>query len=219
MAEPKGMMNLFPTQVFKFELGKQSIKNALKVFHELYDDSALRFTKAEKPDLAIKDSMVWNEVLNHPSYLPLQQEVLESVASSCPQGKAIGQWKIVTGWANKQVKGATSFPFHSHTDAVMSCVVYLQGKDMTITFRDNPKESLMSNQGDFDEFGIICRRNWWKDVEIPVSPGDIILFPSYLVHKGNTNEYDEERVCVAYNLWPERLFPPDSPPWVMQFAI
>jgi len=219
MAEPKGMMNLFPVQVFKFELGEESIQKALEAYKKVYREAPIVHAFDDNSDSKVEDSMVWNEVLNNPEFLPFQQEVLESVASSCPRGQSIGSWKIVSGWMNKQVKGANSFPFHSHTDAVMSCVVYLSGKDMTITFRDSPKESLPAVQGNHEEFGIICRRNWWQDAEIPVSPGDIILFPSYLVHKGNTNENDEDRVCVAYNFWPERLIHPDTPPWVMKIAI
>tara|TARA_R100000152_G_C6691838_1_gene123265 strand:+ start:146 stop:745 length:600 start_codon:yes stop_codon:yes gene_type:complete len=194
-----GHMDLFPTRVSKFTINEQLIKETLK-------------NKRNKKSL-------YTNVLDLPEYLPLQNEILKTVLPLCPQDINIGDWKIVTGWINNQTPNQNHFPFHAHSDALMSCVVYLKGKNMSLTFRDEAKHPVMSSQESKASIDIAVRRTWYDDVTIPTKPGDLIIFPSYLLHKPDNNKKNEERISIAYNLMPTKVISETTPPWALKYYI
>jgi len=201
MSQLNGYMDLFPTRVSKFSLPKTIVEEALK-----HDN-----LKTEK--------FSYLDVLNRPEYRPLQDEVLKTVDPYCPRGRSIGMWKMISGWINSQAPQQTGFGFHAHAESFMSCVVYLQGTDMSITFRDTAREAPQSNQENRVPVDLIVRRTWNKDVSVKVEPGDVILFPSYLLHRPDKNNSDSDRISVAYNLLPTRKIDAKTPPWVIQYEI
>ena len=194
-----GGMDLFPTRVTKFKIDEKLIKETLKI-------------KNPKKSL-------YTNILDIPEYSPLQKEIQETVAPICPIDTHMGPWKIVTGWINNQAPNQKHFPFHAHADSLMSCVVYLKGKNTSLTFRDETKSPPKTNQESKTSIDISVRRTWYDDVTIPTEPGDLIIFPSYLLHKPDNNKRNEERISIAYNLMPTRVLSKTSPPWTMKYYI
>ena len=182
MASYVGGMDLFPTRISKFKIDENLIKETLKI-------------KNPKKSL-------YTNILDIPEYSPLQKEVQETVAPICPIDTNMGPWKIVTGWINNQAPNQKHFPFHAHSDSLMSCVVYLKGKNMSLTFRDAAKTPPRTNQESRSSIDISVRRTWHNDVTIPTEPGDLIIFPSYLLHRPDKNKRNEERISIAYKLMP-----------------
>ena len=213
MADLDGVIDLFPTRIFKFRIDLQIIEDVVK--HK----------KKGGPN------HTYNEILNHPEFLPLQEEVLSSVSPYCPGGtprlrhmrspqkhNRIGEWKIVSGWINNQSPGQKGFYYHGHAESFMSCVVYLEGKDMSIDFRDESRLCPADQTGE-SSYDLLVRHRWHEDAKIPTEVGDVILFPSHLLHQPNINKTDVNRISIAYNLMPTRLNPPNTPPWSIKFDV
>jgi len=199
MTEYVGFMDLFPTRIQKFKIDEKLIKETLKI-------------KTPKKTL-------YTNILNLPEYLPLQNEIQKTIQPICPTNKSMGPWKIVTGWINNQNPNQKHFPFHAHCDALMSCVVYLKGKNTSLTFRDEAKHPPKTNQENKSTIDISIRRTWHEDVTVETKPGDLIVFPSYLIHKPDTNKRNEERISISYNLMPNRVISKNSSPWALQYYI
>lgn len=193
-------MDLFPTRISKFQIDEELIKETLKI---------------KKP----KKEVLFTNILNLPEYLPLQKAVQETVAPLCPIEGSMGTWKIVTGWLNNQTPNQKHFPFHAHTESLMSCVVYLKGKNMALTFREEARQPPRTSQETRASLDISVRRTWNDDVTISTQPRDLIIFPSYLLHKPDSNKRNEERISISYNLMPTRIKSKNALPWMMHYHI
>ena len=203
MADLDGVIDLFPTRIFKFRIDPRIIKDAVK--HKKKGG----------------ENHTFDEVFNHPEFLPLQEEVLKSVTPYCPNNAShhrIGHWKIVSGWINNQSPGQEGFKYHPHAESFMSCVVYLEGKNMSLNFRDEARLAPADGTGRAS-YDLLIHHHWHEDATIPAEAGDVILFPSYLLPKPNKNETDINRISIAYNLMPTRLNPAATPPWSIKFDV
>ena len=206
MIDYKGSLDIFPTQLHKF-----------KVDQGLIDKTLLEI------DLNVKqgDKNLFQEIFNDPKFSDIQNEVEKVSQRFCKQITAKSQendWKIVTGWLNIQESQRTGFGFHNHIDSFISGVLYLKGSNMSLSFRDEPRGSnkFEPNPVDYD---IVVRHTWHPDVSVPVEVGDLILFPSYILHQPNKNESEEMRVSIAYNFLPSRINLKDKPPWTMELNL
>ena len=189
-------MDLFPSKIHLFEIDQKLIDKALKGLP------------------ANTENFTYVEVYNDPHFKDLQDQVDQCANTICPSTNRAGVWKTVSSWLNHQPPSHEGFDFHNHADAFMSAVLYLEGTKMSLSFRDSPKEAMETNsrQKDFD---IIVRHTWNEDVCLPVITGNLLFFPSYLLHKPNKNDTDKDRISIAYNLMPSRKNAHDSTPWSM----
>lgn len=209
-AEKMEYLDLFPTRIYKYSIRDELIDNILENY---------QFNRTHRPD---KEIDVVEDVLNDPLFLQLHDEVLDTVQDGLPNTYAVGKWKIVTSWINLQKPNQTGFKYHSHIDSFMSCVLYLKGTDMHLAFKDTPRQTTPASVENASNFEIVVRHTWHPDVQIPVSAGDLSMFPSYLVHKPNENESNDDRISLAYNLFPSRVKKSESGlniPWAMDFEI
>ncbi len=202
MTDPnyKGFIDLFPTKVHKFQIEPHLINSSLIGL----DNSATGFN--------------YTEVFNHPHYLDLQTEVEKCSQAICPSTSRTAKWKIVSCWLNNQAPNEKGFGFHNHADSFVSAVLYLKGSEMSLSFRDDAKEAKATNSENKD-FDILVRHTWNEDANIPVHVGDLIFFPSHLLHQPNHNLTNENRISVAYNLMPCRYNSPNSSPWSMELNL
>ncbi len=198
--EYQGNTDLFPVRIHSFKIDQELINEALRGLTSKPQD----FTYAE--------------VFNHPHFKDLQEQVDYCSNAICPLTNKTGDWKIVSSWLNNQSPNHEGFGFHNHADAFMSAVLYLKGSRMSLSFRDSPKEAMETNPHKKD-FDIIIRHTWNEDVRLPVNAGDLLFFPSYLLHQPNKNETKEDRISIAYNLMPSRKNLPDSSPWRMSLNL
>ena len=196
----KGFIDLFPTRVHKYQVGQHLINAAL---------SGLADTAA---------GFQYIEVFNDPQFLDLQAEVEKRAQPICPSTSRTAKWKVVSSWLNNQSPNEKGFGFHNHADAFVSAVLYLKGSDMSLSFRDEAKEAKAIDAENKD-FDIVIRHTWNQDATIPVDVGDLIFFPSHLLHQPNHNTTDENRVSIAYNLMPCRQNGPNSAPWSMALEL
>ena len=201
MIEYQGNVDIFPTTIHKFKVDQDLIDKTLS-----------------KIDLDEKTS---KGILNDPKFSDIQDEVLKIIQKLCSQltsrSKA-DDWNIVGGWSNIQKPQGKGFSFHNHIDSFVSGVLYLKGSKMSISFRDEPRLVNMCTtfKADYD---IVVRHTWNPDITLPVDVGDLILFPSYVLHEPNINESEEYRVSISYNFMPSRISSEKKLPWTMELRL
>jgi len=196
----EGRMDLFPATIHLFNIDQKLINEALK-------------SLSAKPK-----NFTYVEVFNDPQFKDLQDQVDRCSNTICPSTSRTGAWKTVASWLNHQPPSHEGFDFHNHADAFMSAVLYLKGTKMSLSFRDSPKEAMETNSRKKD-FDIIIRHTWNEDVRLPVITGNLLFFPSYLLHQPNKNDTKKDRISIAYNLMPSRKNALDSTPWSMALDL
>ena len=100
----------------------------------------------------------------------------------------------------------------------MSCVFYVEGENMSLIVREEARETRQSDSTSSCFYDIVVRHNWHPEISLPVDVGDLLVFPSYQIHKGNTNDTDKNRISIAYNLFPSKIKNEDSP-WSMNLKL
>ena len=104
---------------------------------------------------------------------------------------------LTEAWLNVNDSRQCMNTEHVHGD-IFSGVFYLQAPEgsgkLSIV---NPGINRMWKGGD-----LISQKNQFTGESIRIEPveGSIILFPSYLPHSVETNDHDEERISISFNI-------------------
>lgn len=114
------------------------------------------------------------------------------------------RWSMKEMWFNVMETGGFQ-SIHSHANSFISGVLYLTKPHPTsrIVFT----KSLGGSEFVFNNFNKNAKIGPFNGIKwfLPdVSPGDLILFPSYLLHEVPVNQ-GEQRISIAFNAIPERL--------------
>lgn len=189
-------LDIFPTRIFKLRIKQSLIKKSINLISQYQDSEGLSF-------LDVTDNNDFNQ---------LHQTVLNKATNIFPESLSIDQWKISAAWVSMQSDKADHVGFHSHFDSFMSAALYLTGEEMFITFRDNPKEA-QTNVDSLCDYSLAIKHSFHQDINISVQSGDLILFPSYLIHKANKNNHPSKRMSIAYNFLPDKKDSPNRNPW------
>ena len=108
---------------------------------------------------------------------------------------------ITQSWLNKNPKG-TSHHEHAHPNSLISGVWYPQVNEQTppIHFTKPYYSSQI-------ELAPKQYNNYNSSTFLmPIDPGSLILFPSYLRHSVPPNQSDTERISISFNTWPKGNF-------------
>lgn len=113
-------------------------------------------------------------------------------------------WHIKEIWSNVLEPGGAQ-AVHAHTNSFISGIVFLSKmhpSTRTVFHRSlGGRDFLFSNDHAGVRMGPYNGNKW---VMPPVDPGDMVLYPSYLLHEVPRNE-GEQRLTIAFNALPERL--------------
>lgn len=113
-------------------------------------------------------------------------------------------WIVKEIWVNVMQTGGSQ-AIHSHSNSFASGIVFLTETDTsarTVFHRDmGVREFVFANAGQDVEMGPFNSTKW---VAPPCGPGDLLLWPSYLLHEVPPNEGDV-RMTMAFNAIPDRL--------------
>lgn len=114
------------------------------------------------------------------------------------------QWYIKEIWMNVLSTGGHQ-TMHSHANSFISGVVYLTESDASAkTVFHNTMGSRQFVFSNHHAESAVTPYNGDRWVASDVERGDMVLFPSYLLHAVPRNE-GPERVTIAFNALPERL--------------
>jgi len=88
---------------------------------------------------------------------------------------------------------------HNHPNTLFSCVLYVKAINSGITFYN--KKSAIQQAFNFSykikEYNIHNSSTW----KLPVSTGDMVIFPGHIEHSSFVNENDDERIIVGANFF------------------
>jgi uncharacterized protein (TIGR02466 family) len=124
------------------------------------------------------------------------------------------QWAIKEIWVNVLEPGGRQ-AIHTHANSFISGVVYLTRShpSANIVFHKSlgGSDFIFSNHNSNARIGPFNGSKW---VMPELSAGDLVLFPSYLLHEVPTNQ-GEQRISVSFNAIPSRL---DNFGYAIRFA-
>jgi uncharacterized protein (TIGR02466 family) len=123
-------------------------------------------------------------------------------------------WSIKEIWINVLEPGGRQ-AVHTHANSFISGVVYLTKShpSANIVFHKSlgGSDFIFSNHNKRARIGPYNGSKW---VMPEISAGDLVLFPSYLLHEVPTNQ-GEQRISISFNAIPERL---DNFGYAIRFA-
>ena len=123
-------------------------------------------------------------------------------------------WSIKEIWANVLETGGHQ-AMHNHANSFISGVLYLTASDPSAStvFMKGPggRDFAFSNVNERTTMGPFNADKW---IAPEVAPGDMVLFPSYLLHEVPPN-LGGQRMSLAFNAMPQRL---DSWGYAMGFS-
>jgi hypothetical protein len=118
-------------------------------------------------------------------------------------GERLG-WSLKEMWVNVLDRGGRQ-AMHNHANSFISGVVYLTPvhPEARTVFMRAPGGTEFSFKNDHAEVttGPYNADKW---ISMPPEPGDVVLFPSYLMHAVPPNP-GERRITLAFNAIPTRL--------------
>ena len=101
---------------------------------------------------------------------------------------------MCNSWGTTQKKG-DFHPQHNHPNAVFSSVFYVQASDSSITFSLD-KSKIMEGfliEYKIKKYNLFNSLSW----EVPVSSGDMIIFPGELHHQSQIHNDDTDRLIIG----------------------
>lgn len=149
-------------------------------------------------------SSVDKNVLHRPGFEHVHAIVMREVERYTRELLAVSsrvEFYITNSWINRHRRGHSAGP-HMHHNSLISGVLYLKTNERSgdlVFHRDvlslvpfPPALDL-----DIDSFNIYNCKSWGHKPKT----NDICLFPSVVSHSVDPNESDEERWCLAFNIF------------------
>lgn len=183
------IFNLFPTPIFKANIDRKFTKKELN-----FVEKQKRQCVKNVGNTHTKDSYILNNkpFENIKTFLnDCCNEYLKTVI--CPKEKNINLY-ITQSWLN-YTREKESHHHHSHPNSVVSGVLYFdcdKEKDkITFTSPSGYKQI----QPEIGNFNIWNSDKWWLELQT----GELLMFPSSLMHQVETKEGSNTRISLAFN--------------------
>ena len=101
------------------------------------------------------------------------------------------------GWINVNPKGGSNL-IHSHPNSHWSGVLYIQ-QPSDVTGNSGMIEFINPNQEGRDLAGLLPKNGFDSIMMIRPKAGQMVIFPSYLLHSVYPNDSDQDRITIAFN--------------------
>jgi uncharacterized protein (TIGR02466 family) len=118
------------------------------------------------------------------------------------------EYYITTSWIMKHLRGDYTV-HHCHTNSIFSGVVYIQVDDNTggIKFTRDPKcYNIWPPALNADTTTGVSSRITSDEWTVIPKTGDVLLWPSHLVHEVAPSQSDTERYALAFNVYLKGTF-------------
>jgi hypothetical protein len=109
------------------------------------------------------------------------------------------KFEITQSWVNINPKGSFH-GMHYHANSIISGVYYVKTNGCgTISFSADSNHFITGKMMSLDSssFNLFNSARW----SLPVQDGSLVLFPSSLAHFVPTNEHEEDRISLAFNIF------------------
>jgi len=149
-------------------------------------------------------SSVDKNVLDRPEFGHVRELVMKEVETYAREILAVNEkirFYITNSWVNRHRRGQSAGP-HVHHNSLLSGVLYLKVTENSgdIVFHRNALSLIPFPPAldlDMDRFNLYNCESWGHKPKT----NDICLFPSVVMHSVDPNESDEERWCLAFNVF------------------
>ena len=162
--------DLFPTPIWRIEGTPQELVD------ELYQ-GAYRFKKEHPSENRSNKGGYQSPPFEVNKFHPQGIEYIDKVVGD------IFKFKVESWWYNINSTGAWNAP-HTHPASDFALVLYLTDSDSLLTFLNPHAQRTISQQNS----------------SINAKKGDIVIFPSDLVHYVMPNQREEDRISISMNL-------------------
>tara|TARA_Y100000590_G_C15605014_1_gene971645 strand:+ start:675 stop:1283 length:609 start_codon:yes stop_codon:yes gene_type:complete len=198
MTEKKNLYKLFPEPVFQYKLNdyKKHNKNLQKYIYDLYEKDTEGVQRSNVDGWHSKSFRIVDKESPAYSFFQETKKYIIDVFKVYGWKYDPSKVRMTEMWAiiNKKNNLNTA---HTHPNNFLSSAYYVKApKDCgTIKFI-NPnsvaKERFpkLENKTEFNQNGI----------EINPSEGDLLIFPSYLMHAVNRNLSNDDRIVISFNI-------------------
>tara|TARA_B100001250_G_C19303985_1_gene573173 strand:- start:18 stop:554 length:537 start_codon:yes stop_codon:yes gene_type:complete len=170
---------LFPTPVWHIEGTPQPL------IDELYQ-AAYRFKEKNSSDNRSNQGGYQTPAFDWEDFHPQCKECIENTLSEHIKHPI----EVMSWWYNISPKGAWNTP-HNHAGVDLALVLYVTESDGLLIFMNPNSMRKIDNQfhgGAGDHVGIQAKK------------GDIVIFPSDLLHYVLPNPREEDRISISMNL-------------------
>lgn len=149
-------------------------------------------------------SSVDKNVLDRPEFENVHRIILKEIDAYARGILAVNErigFYITNSWVNRHRRGHSAGP-HVHHNSLISGVLYLRTTENSgdLVFHRNVLSLVPFPPAldlDMDTFNLYNCKSWGHKPKT----NDICLFPSVLMHSVDANESDEERWCLAFNVF------------------
>jgi uncharacterized protein (TIGR02466 family) len=149
-------------------------------------------------------STVDKKVLDRPEFGGLREVVMREVNVYAREIMAVSrsiEFYVTNSWINIHRRGQQAGG-HVHNNSLISGVLYLRVNENSgdLVFQREVLSLVPFPPAldlDMDSFNIYNCKSW----SYRPKNNDIVLFPSVVMHSADPNESDEERVCLAFNVF------------------
>jgi hypothetical protein len=178
---------LFPTAVLKNNFGRKFTKKEL----DFVKENQKNITKNEGNTTSANRNLFDNKILKdlHNESLKMVDYYLKTIV--CPKYEVSSY--VTQAWLNFTEPGQYHHR-HTHANSYLSGVIYINAEkeDKIQFYKSVIHEHIKLSPDSFNTFN---SESWW----IPVETGDIIVFPSSLMHSVELTESKNTRISLSFN--------------------
>lgn len=196
------MHNLFPVPVYQSRISPPDKITLIKLTSFEWEDPGYDGPVTHKESANRK-------VLDLPQLKKIKDELQQHIDYYVYKILGVSReqrWEITTSWINQAVP-KQYHSMHIHSNSMISGTYYVKTnpKSGTICFHRSAAQQNLWGSTLCIEFDKTTEYNV-EAVGFNPEPGDILLFPSILSHSVLSNESDEDRYSLAFNVFPRGTF-------------
>ena len=184
------VVNLFPTAVGMFDLGRPFTEEELEILLNQEEAPNMGNTTSKFRFILREEKL--KDLRNF-----LEKCVSEYFETIIAPSKEVSLY-ITQSWMNYSKKGQWHHA-HEHPNSILSGVFYIQTDDQDkIYFEKNHYDQISFPT---EKWNVYNSKSWWLEA----TQGRLILFPSSLRHHVETVQTDHTRVSLSFNTFAKGL--------------
>lgn len=132
-----------------------------------------------------------------PEFKSISEGIIKTTQKVFEQEKIKTKFYIGNLWANINSQGGFN-DLHTHGNSYLSGVYYVQTPENSglLRFSDPRPQAIMI----VPEMKADVEKEYWNRISFRGERGQIVLFPGYLPHQVLSNESNEERISLSFNI-------------------
>jgi len=190
--------NLFPIPVYVSEINRPFTKKELNFVDNQKNKTNKNFNSFTKDTY----------ILNKPEFKSIKSFIdknCKNYLNKIISPKHESELYVTQSWINYMKQGEHHHP-HAHPNSIVSGVFYLNADDKNDSIKFTHPKGYQQIKPEIDKYNIWNSDTWW----FPVKTGQLIMFPSSLVHRVDTKKNKDTRISLAFNTFYKGILGSDN---------